>query len=1519
LTNQRAEIKKLVAVELERPQPPRGPSDGPVLPSSLRRRAQINALRTWQSAAAARLEDLRQSRTGEGETGRPIPAANQPQATRLMRRVVVRLSKTAATLATLEGAERRWHLAAKEARKGIQLRRDAARELLGAPLRPDARLHLRLAHATFMLEGNSPRLREELRDAVALNPSSKGLRYWLARYEMMAGRYGVAHGAVADVRDYAPVRNELLPMLEPESVEAPWLSWPCNFYTYRYPLAESEQLLAMQAGLAALASTPELEQTWTALGIPASAIALLKDRAVDAAKAVAALLLWNQANLDMTRSKYASARRNYDACQRTILDYFAARHPDLNLSLPDPPDESGSDLSPEQQLENALERLAIALIDYNAATRHIWTFFRERYVTTTIDELHRHDWRRPSVVPLAYEFSNPLPDYGEKTDFATAFARLLTRFGILKALQTEGEKVEEKIDAPLLAIGLVFCPMAMAEADRLRRHFDEALSQCRQLLRRHQQFAILSEVIEKPFVKILKAQILLDKADAQFKARSLATSPATNPDGSLKYQGLEAAETYQGVLDEFQDQGEYVNRVNAGLTAMTAELDAVLQHTFHPVAVKEATGPTAPPLSSSDRRTFALVGKKIPIPTIGPRRGEFPDPDRTVRPHERLLMFAPPQGESVLRETNPIVYALVVQARSRLLQMESGLNYLGYSDEYIPPWRFHFLLDRARYFAEHAKNAQREYLNFLSNAEREEFQEFTAAQNVEMEKSNVRIETARLDQARLEAEAAKQSGELATMQRDDAQARLADYSDFDERADEIDHDIIQGLNKSLIGAVGAGAFAGAAVGAAGGPIGALGGAIIGGGFAFFSASGGNKVAKAQLAIASEEREYEKQNLERTVAEAAKAEDVANAQLSVSRAGLLVAGMQRASALLRHEFAVQNLLFLRNRTLNAELWYRLSGAIRGVADTYLRYAIEVAFLAEQAYEFEADKRMDVVRFDYDISDVGDMLAGDFLLRDLDTLEQDLIVSQRLRQQQCRYVLSLARECPDAMQQLRETGRTTFALRLEQIERRFPGLFNVRVGSAEILPLALLDGSRFSLELMHLGNGQVRLQAQPGDTPNLNAIDWLSGVEEEWSVRVRTTGAETTVFSGLARQDLSGLPAFFAANQRNAFEGLAGASAWRVDFSAKENRLVPDTLADLLITFTLSGYYDARLRDVVDRSPRTAAAVSTWFSAHEQFPDAFYKFHQTGRMDWLVDAEALTLQGVVGRLNNVAVLCASSARRLELGRLMCSYPVEFVVDDAGVVRIARELPRISLTTNGLVLDATLNTPLGSTVTFDFGDGTAVVDPGALPHTYGRPGRYDVLIRIVANERLTEYRAAVVVSLQHTVAPPCVAVPDLQTTVNAGKIVLQPSLQSPSGEALSVIWRIDGREADSGSDPVTFTLDPGRYVLRFIAVRPLNARFYSQQRFDLTTLVALDGLRAATNRTFDTDGTETTQNLNAFGQHVFGAGMLSPLDRWTFELSLDDNPGAVSVSSADARRLDLSELADVFLALEYQVGDA
>jgi hypothetical protein len=57
----------------------------------------------------------------------------------------------------------------------------------------------------------------------------------------------------------------------------------------------------------------------------------------------------------------------------------------------------------------------------------------------------------------------------------------------------------------------------------------------------------------------------------------------------------------------------------------------------------------------------------------------------------------------------------------------------------------------------------------------------------------------------------------------------------------------------------------------------------------------------------------------------------------------------------------------------------------------------------------------------------------------------------------------------------------------------------------------------------------------------------------------------------------------------------------------------------------------------------------------------------------------------------------------------------------------------------------------------------------------------------------------------------------------------------------------------------------------------------------------------------------------QHVFGTETLSPTDRWTFELPMEDNPCLMSVSPTDVKQYDLSELADAALSLEYDVSDA
>src|SRR5262249_43813843 len=153
------------------------------------------------------------------------------------------------------------------------------------------------------------------------------------------------------------------------------------------------------------------------------------------------------------------------------------------------------------------------------------------------------------------------------------------------------------------------------------------------------------------------------------------------------------------------------------------------------------------------------------------------------------------------------------------------------------------------------------------------------------------------------------------------------------------------------------------------------------------------------------------------------------------------------------------------------------SIREVANTYLRRAIEMSFLAEQAYEFMVDKRINVIRFDYDNDAQGNLLGADYLKADLDYLESHLVFTQREKQQTVKCVISMARDFPQALQDLRENESTILPITLEYLEQRFPGLYNIKVSAIEIQPVAIMDPTRFSMELSYLGSGLIRSKNEP----------------------------------------------------------------------------------------------------------------------------------------------------------------------------------------------------------------------------------------------------------------------------------------------------------------------------------------------------------------------------------------------------------------------------------------------------------
>jgi hypothetical protein len=509
---------------------------------------------------------------------------------------------------------------------------------------------------------------------------------------------------------------------------------------------------------------------------------------------------------------------------------------------------------------------------------------------------------------------------------------------------------QTRLDSLMVIMATIWVPLAIGEVNSQLRQFEAAIQGFAEILSAQAgvdvSYRYLCEFIEIPFIRLLTLKALLDKADAEYKAGTTvddATIPAA-------YHGLLAAGTYEQVLSKIAEDGQYAANIAQGRDQLVASIEQVLAN------------------NDTTSVGFRALGKGITVPTISTVASALPGLDRTLAPHQPMASISAPDG----RTTNPRVYAIGLLVTAKLEQIKAGFNYLGYPADYVPPWRFSFLLDQARYFAEHAKNAQRDYLNFLNNAENEEFQEQSLTQNVEMEKMNVNIETSKVDMVSAELGAAQAAADVATLEAQDAQDRADEYLSLELQQDEADSWSAFGSMIGSLVELSEGVITGNPVAAAQGGAGVI-------------------QQVAQGSVKQAEREFEHSNYQRSANEATAAAAEAAKRVNVAQASLVVAGLELQSAVLRREFAVENLNYVRNRTLNADQWFRLANAIRSVSDTYLQDAIELAFLAQQSYEFESNRVIDVIRFDYDLSDVGAMIAADFLLRDLDSLEQDLIVS------------------------------------------------------------------------------------------------------------------------------------------------------------------------------------------------------------------------------------------------------------------------------------------------------------------------------------------------------------------------------------------------------------------------------------------------------------------------------------------------------------------------------------------------
>jgi hypothetical protein len=574
-------------------------------------------------------------------------------------------------------------------------------------------------------------------------------------------------------------------------------------------------------------------------------------------------------------------------------------------------------------------------------------------------------------------------------------------------------------------------------------------------------------------------------------------------------------------------------------------------------------------------------------------------------------MAVPPEGIPETT-TNPAALIRLHRAAQAMSQISSGLNFLGYREDFVPVWRFEYLLHQARYFAQQARQGERDFLGWRERAEAEHERRRDLVQHRATQAAQVRMEDLRVLEAR-DSKRVVATNMQGLTERTQALEKLKELSNaqtaFDSimnlfgsvasAAADVGLMVATGGSSALFSGILPSQIPGAyAKGAAGigGALGTL------GAFSFLGVPSAIDLQNAQF------------DLQRADLDAAY--DVATKELEVAKTKELIAQQGARIAVLAARHLEENIAYLQDKPLSHEYWWELAKQIRENARRYLQTATHVAFLAEQAYEFEAGKTMNAIKFDYRGTPNGDVLAADFLMGDLDLIAADAVTSTRLKDVPIKLVVSLADKDPLGFAALRRNGRMSFQTSIPELDFAFPGAYNLRVRNVEVLVQALVGPEGVRGRLASSGFSLTRIKTPEGregvSAVFLRRDGFLASAGPEYRIRGRFLGPDTMFLSHFKQRDdgalLSPPPEML-----RVFEGMGAAAGWEIALPRDANTFDFSTLLDVKVAFYLTGHYDDGLRQIVEQKVADLSAQNAefrtrrkMFSLRSDFPDAYYHF-------------------------------------------------------------------------------------------------------------------------------------------------------------------------------------------------------------------------------------------------------------------------------------------------------------------------
>lgn len=289
-------------------------------------------------------------------------------------------------------------------------------------------------------------------------------------------------------------------------------------------------------------------------------------------------------------------------------------------------------------------------------------------------------------------------------------------------------------------------------------------------------------------------------------------------------------------------------------------------------------------------------------------------------------------------------------------------------------------------------------------------------------------------------------------------------------------------------------------------------------------------------------------------------------------------------------------FYREKFTNHGLYTWMSTQLHRLHRLSFNSAWSIARMAERALHFERPDLRDSVTLEAPTRDANrtGLLAGESLLLELQRMEMRFLETN-YRELEVEQSFSLAQFSADKLMDLRATGECEFAIPEFFFDLYYPGHYRRRIKAVRVT-IPCVVGPHTSV-----GATLTMTASQMRDTPNASAP--LKTVPLRFAPSIATSSAQN---------DAGVFELNFRDERFMPFEGLGAISTWKLTLPKAMPSFNYDTISDVILRINYTALEDGNLRYAIDQSNEILLnrlqelAPTRVFSVRHDFPTEWAKF-------------------------------------------------------------------------------------------------------------------------------------------------------------------------------------------------------------------------------------------------------------------------------------------------------------------------